>query len=417
MSAAEADPAAESVILAQQEFAATAGEHGSAAALAVFNSRVSAWANSFSAKKHQKFAYVLGSVMDGQSHSFRISQQALIRRYEKLYGQKRDRRTLTRLTAELSEAGTEIIEVTRQRQDERGECPGMQRSSVYQVRFDRVLQDGHVVPHDFLRGRGADENVPQVVPQNVPQNVPPTITPTLQNPLPGTLSSSRPDDDLPRDSRDSAAGRAARDSGHEMAGDESPAELLRQDLNAWLVEVYGQRATLLDSPAAGRLADAARHVPDSADPYGCVFDAVTRWLLDNYTARSPRSTAAVVMACLPQIVAGYSPVPAAADDATGPDARARVRSAEPRPVPVPFTMVSAGSVPQIRRGTGTGRSYETSRLASPHLARKLGERLGALGKYTAVPPDVLDLLRQARTRGEWTDPAAQDEEAACAPRQ
>ena len=62
-----------SVMSARAEFADDKARHGAAVALALFNRRVSRWANGSLHKRLGQVMYTVGIAMDGETHSRQIS--------------------------------------------------------------------------------------------------------------------------------------------------------------------------------------------------------------------------------------------------------------------------------------------------------------------------------------------------------
>jgi hypothetical protein len=146
-------------LLARAEFATTAEAQGRRAALRVFNRRVSAWANQFTDKRLRRFAWTLGSMMDGETHSFAIMQAKLQRKHRQLHpdayvaastGKRRmlSREQIRRYIATLEGAGIITVERDR-RQDEGGENPEAFRPNFYTVNFHLVIRDGAQCVHNF----------------------------------------------------------------------------------------------------------------------------------------------------------------------------------------------------------------------------------------------------------------------------
>jgi hypothetical protein len=163
--------------LAKEEFADIKAKFGAKAALALFNLRVSCWANSFTNKRLAEVAYTLGEAMYGDSHSRRISVNgvyaghkgkrdkvapgSLREKYLKLHkGKKVSYEKLCRYLAELESLGiasrtqaewrpgTEGRRPERQTRDE--DTPGGYQANTWHVDFSKVVQNGVVVPHDFF---------------------------------------------------------------------------------------------------------------------------------------------------------------------------------------------------------------------------------------------------------------------------
>jgi hypothetical protein len=164
--------------LAKEEFAGIKARLGDQAALAAyFNPRVSRWANSFSNKRLAEIAYTLGSAMNGETHSRRISvngvyaghagkrdkvaPHSLREKYMRLHkGKTVSYEKLCRYLAELESLGiatrTNASDVRpgakgrrpeRQTRDE--DSPGGYRANTWHVDFSKVVRDGAVVPHCF----------------------------------------------------------------------------------------------------------------------------------------------------------------------------------------------------------------------------------------------------------------------------
>src|SRR5689334_22504537 len=88
--------------IAAEEFADTAAMEGRDVALKLFNRRVSFWANRFTNVRHRRWLYALAECMDGETHSYTISQAALITKYRKLFpGQSISHSTIQRYNKRL----------------------------------------------------------------------------------------------------------------------------------------------------------------------------------------------------------------------------------------------------------------------------------------------------------------------------
>ncbi len=136
--------------IAAEEFADAAEKYGRKVALERFNLQVSHWANRFTNRRYRRYVYTVASCMDGSTHSFRISQAALMAKYRKQHpGHKIGHTALQTYNRVMDEAG--VFDVIHHRQDSEDEHPGAYRTTEYRVRFSRVLADDLVVPHDFTQ--------------------------------------------------------------------------------------------------------------------------------------------------------------------------------------------------------------------------------------------------------------------------
>jgi len=162
---------------AMQDFAGIKARLGAKTALALFNLRVSRWANSFTNKRLAEIAYTLGSAMNGGTHSRQISvngiyagrvgmrdkvaPHSLRDKYQQLHkGKAVSYEKLCRYLKELEDLGiavrtnaSDLSPGAKGRQPERqtrdGDNPGGYQRNTWHVDFSKVVQDGDVMPHWF----------------------------------------------------------------------------------------------------------------------------------------------------------------------------------------------------------------------------------------------------------------------------
>lgn len=144
------ESAAASARIAAEEFADAAAKYGRDVALKRFNDQVSFWANRFTNVRYRRYAYTVASCMDGETHTFRVSQAALMAKYRERHpGKKIGHTTIQQYNKAMAAAG--IFDVIHHRQDSESEHPGAYETTEYHVHFGRVLVGDQVMPHDFTQ--------------------------------------------------------------------------------------------------------------------------------------------------------------------------------------------------------------------------------------------------------------------------
>ena len=145
--------------IAAEEFTDAIAKHGRDAALRQFNRRVSFWANRFTNVRYRRYVYTLASFMNGETHSFRVSQAALMAKYRKQHPGKKVpcHSTIQNYNEAMAAAG--IFDVIHHRQGSEDENPGAYETTEYRVHFGRVLVDGQVMPHDFTEASSAEPDI------------------------------------------------------------------------------------------------------------------------------------------------------------------------------------------------------------------------------------------------------------------
>ncbi len=144
------ESAAASARIAAAEFADAAEKYGRNVALKRFNAQVSFWSNRFTNRRYRRFVYTMGSLMDGEAHTFTPSLALIIKRYRERHPGKTISPTTIKKYADVM-AAYGIMDVIRRHQDSEDEHPGAQKTNEYRVHFDRVLVHDQVVPHDFTQ--------------------------------------------------------------------------------------------------------------------------------------------------------------------------------------------------------------------------------------------------------------------------
>ena len=122
------------------------------AELIQFNEAVRAWAERFQPARVRRFAATMGSSADIVTHTHYKSYAGIATAYRKHHKRDIGYNTVWRYLHLLKEAG--IVEVEGRKWGLEDERPGAQRSNLYTVRFDRVLRNGRVIPHDFYGATG-----------------------------------------------------------------------------------------------------------------------------------------------------------------------------------------------------------------------------------------------------------------------